>query len=268
MSSESNKGQYAYRFALAFLWQMYKRFVGLPIISKLDNGAQFILHPHSTNSAGNIYVKTYEAEYIYFLRKHLGHGGLILDVGAHMGLYTLLLNEKFDGGYCFEPAADTFKYLEKNIYLNDYAQKFKSINKAVSDRYTKARLIQDGQFSGTNKIETGPQVNPGEEMETVSIDVFLQEASERRQVSFIKIDTEGHEYNVLLGAKETLTNNAGCLVLLENSDTELVCNLFEQIGYKMFSIDKKGSIKTVPSDLKNAGNIFAVGPKHSLHTQV
>jgi hypothetical protein len=60
-SSPSNKGEKSYRVLLFFLWQIYKRVVGLPLISKLDNGMLFILYPESTNSTANIYVRTYEA---------------------------------------------------------------------------------------------------------------------------------------------------------------------------------------------------------------
>lgn len=99
----SNKGQKLYRLVLAITWQIYKRIVGLPLIIKLDNGKEFIAEPRSGNSAGAIYTKLYEPEYVMFLRKHTQTNGFMVDVGAQTGLFTLLLSHHLKGGVCFEP---------------------------------------------------------------------------------------------------------------------------------------------------------------------
>lgn len=70
VSSPSNKGQITKRFFYAFMWQLWKRTYGRPIIITLDNGNKFVLDSNSSNSTGVIYTKVYEAEYVYFLREH------------------------------------------------------------------------------------------------------------------------------------------------------------------------------------------------------
>src|SRR2546426_12568896 len=44
----------------------------------------------------------------------------ILDIGAHIGAFTLAASHAFQGARCvaYEPAPDTFTYLEKNILAN------------------------------------------------------------------------------------------------------------------------------------------------------
>jgi FkbM family methyltransferase len=266
--SPSNKGQKAWRIFLALLWQVYKRTVGLPIISKLDNGANFILLPNSINSTGNIYVKTYEAEYIYFLRKQVIEGGVLLDIGAHMGLYTLLLKDKFDAGFCFEPSEDNFKALRNNLTINDLQEKFKVFELAVSDTEGTAVFEIDGQYSGTNSIKTGTPLGNSFLVKTVTIDGFMKQNQINGHVGLVKVDTEGHEEQVLKGAKETLLANPECMVIFENSSGDPVIQLLRGLSFKIFMIDKNGNLSEREQDLLKAYNLIAVGPEHPLVVQL
>ncbi|MEJ7587813.1 MAG: FkbM family methyltransferase [Ferruginibacter sp.] len=244
--------------------------VGLPVISNLDNGAKFILEVNSTNSTGNIYVKTYEAEYIYFLRKNILREGLMVDIGAHMGLYTLLLNELFTGGYCFEPAKDNFKALRNNLFINDLIEKFIPVNTAVSDTNEHQVLKVEGTFSGINYLvdPNDKNIAGATEVPAVTIDRFLSEKNNNGTITFLKIDTEGHELKVLNGCIKTLQNNPGLIVLFENSSPSGLLELFASVGFKVFSIDSKGKIFSDSINVLNAYNLFAVGREHLLFEQV
>ena len=112
-TSPSNKGSRLRHVANGIAWQAWKRTVGLPIVLTLDNGRRYFAHPRSGNSVGAIYCRIYEAEYILFLREHIcrDEEAVLLDVGAHTGLVTLLLADAFRQGACFEPAPDTFGIL-------------------------------------------------------------------------------------------------------------------------------------------------------------
>ena len=256
-----------YRVGLAVLWQSYKRMVGLPIISILDNGTKFILYPNSTNSTGNIYVKTYEAEYIYFLRKHIVKGGMIIDIGAHMGLFTLLLNNLFKGGYCFEPAKDTYMALQNNLFLNRLMDEFIPINSAVSDNDGTHTLKMEGAFSGINHlIETGEENSKDAEIvSTVSLDTFLIKNNILSNINFLKIDTEGHELTILMGSQQMLQNNPNLIILMENNCIEKVLELFAKVNFKVFAISSNGNVLSDNKSIANAYNIFAVGSLHPLY---
>jgi FkbM family methyltransferase len=67
------------------------------------------------------------------LRQFLPSEGIIIDVGSHMGIYTLLLAEKFRGGLCLEPADDNFMALENNLFINRLKD-FSPIKAAASDK--------------------------------------------------------------------------------------------------------------------------------------
>ena len=268
--SPSNKGQKFYRFSLAILWQCYKRIIGLPLISRLDNGAKFILEPHSTNSSGNIYVKTYEAEYIYFLRENILKGGVIIDIGAHMGLYTLLLKDLFESGYCFEPAPDNFKALAANLFINDFIEKFLPVKSAVSDKNETMHLKIEGTFSGVNFLVEDKELSfeNYQSVPVVSIDSFLSEKGEQKNIHFIKIDTEGNELKVLRGCLHTLKSNPKLIVLIENYSPMELVTLFSSINFKVFAIDKNGHILTDKNSILNSYNLLAVGMSHPLYEKI
>ncbi|MBB1284685.1 FkbM family methyltransferase [Flavisolibacter sp. BT320] len=265
--SPSNKGQKLYRFFLAILWQVYKRTVGLPLVSKLDNGASFILLPNSTNSTGNIYVKTYEAEYIYFLRKQVERGGVLLDIGAHMGLYTLLLKDRFSAGYCFEPAGDNFRALRNNMALNELTNVFECINMAVSNMNGEASLEITGAYSGMNGLTDRTGSAATVTVKTTTVDSFVKERDIEEKITLIKIDTEGHEVNVLKGARETLRNNPATLVLFENSELPSIIRIFDELSFTVYGIRKDGTPSRRPVDLASSYNLVAVGPHHPLQKQ-
>ncbi|NTS43791.1 FkbM family methyltransferase [Flavisolibacter sp. BT320] len=260
--SPANRGQKLYRHFLALLWQVYKRTIGLPLISCLDNGALFILLPNSTNSTGNIYVKTYEAEYIYFLRQAIVEEGIILDIGAHMGLYTLLLKDKFKGGYCFEPSNDNRRALTHNLAINELQEKFWVCGNAVSSYDGEASLAIKGAYSGENTLtENGKE---SIRVNTVTIDSFLKQERKNEPVTLIKIDTEGHEKEILEGAKETLKQNRQCIVLFENSNASFARHFFSGLSYSLYAINKKGELTNEEDSFWKAYNLVAIGPDHPL----
>jgi FkbM family methyltransferase len=261
ISSPSNKGQKIYRLILAFLWQIYKRIVGLPLISKLDNGKLFILYPQSTNSTANIYVRTYESEYIFFLRKFLPGKGIMLDIGSHMGIYSLLLADKFKTALCLEPAEDNFNALQNNLYLNRLSE-FYPIKAAASNINGLMNFLTKGAFSGINTIT---DMEEGVKVQTFTIDYLIDHHKlDCSEITFVKIDTEGHEYNVLQGMSVLLSRNKSLLILTENSSyVEMKC-LYEAYGFKMFAIDKRGNIITIDNVIANSYNYFAVGPLNAI----
>ena len=127
----SNREERGRRILMAFGWQVYKRIVGLPIVLTLDNGLLFYADPRAGNSVSAIYMRIYESRYIQFVRRHCVPGCAIIDVGAHTGIYTLLLAELFQSGLCFEPAPDTFSILVKNLALN-HLERFEAIPQAAA----------------------------------------------------------------------------------------------------------------------------------------
>lgn len=145
------------------------------------------------------YVTWNPAEYEAF-RAATSPGSVALDVGANAGAYALVLGRWVSPGgrvYAFEPASETFEGLAAHVRLNGLESTVVPVRAAAAAHTGTAIFSVDG-FSGANRLADGE----GERVETVTIDDFC--AREGIRPSFIKIDVEGAELDVLRGARETI----------------------------------------------------------------
>lgn len=264
----SNKGEVTFRIMTSIGWQIYKRLFKFPIVLPLDNGLIYIADPRAVNSTGVIYTKIYESDYILFIRNNCNNGGVMVDVGAHTGLYTLLLNDCINKAVLFEPDPNTCKLLKRNIAIN-LMEDVTIYQAAASDHSGSGSLRIEGNYSGLNHI-TDNSDNQFDEV--ISIDlVTVDEALSALQINtvdLIKIDTEGHELNVLQGCKEVLNNSPGALVLYENSNFEEIYKFFDGMGFKIFGLDANGGIIADKILLKSCYNLFSCGPKNKLYKKI
>lgn len=139
--------------------------------------------------------------------------GVVLDVGANVGFMALQYARLVPGGavYAFEPTAYAYGKLQRNRSLNPKlagivkpVQAFLSSGEggdAVPTAYSSWRI--DGSAGeGRHPIHGGTPMPTGE-VPVTSLDVFCA-AEGLRRIDFIKIDTDGHEYAVLSGARRVL----------------------------------------------------------------
>lgn len=143
--------------------------------------------------------------------------GLIIDVGANIGQTSLwIANHVMKQSItiiAFEPSPITFNKLTKNISLNKFST-IKIENIALGNSDSKLLMIQDCvSNSGTFKVCNSDVNHPGNHIEVIQLklDTFLEKATDK--ILFIKIDVEGFEYKVLLGAKEIIRKNKPILYI-------------------------------------------------------
>ncbi|MFL5541196.1 MAG: FkbM family methyltransferase [Longimicrobiaceae bacterium] len=140
------------------------------------------------------------AEYRAF-RAAVRPGAVALDVGANVGAYTLLLGRWVgpEGRvYAFEPSPETFQGLTRHLALNGLGGTVVPVAAAVS-RAAGRGTLSGGGVSGGNRLDAA---GSGPAVEMVSLDGFCER--EGIVPSFIKIDVEGAELDVLCGARETI----------------------------------------------------------------
>jgi FkbM family methyltransferase len=259
----SNRGARVKRIGLAITWQAYKRLLPFPIVLTLDNGLLFYADPRSGNSTAAIYTRIYESDFIQFLRRECVPNGRIIDVGAHIGIYTLLLADRFLGGLCLEPAPDTHEVLRKNLALNGLLT-FEARRVAASSRSGRGTLGADRPFSGTAHVvqdESASALHFPVELATID-----ELAKSLEDITLIKIDTEGHEAEVLAGAVTTLRRSPTALVLFENhSAVRATClSLLEELGFRCFALDPAGNASQAEAAFVSSGNLLAAGPRHPM----
>ena len=162
-----------------------------------------------------------------------------IDVGAHKGeflRYLSKLNHKKI--YVFEPQKEIFKILAKNFKGN---KKIKFFNIALADKNSKKtfyinKLSLTSTFSVNKKTLFSKIKNLILNSKNSYIDKYLVKTKKLDEIlynqkienSFLKIDVEGFEFNVLKGAKKLISNKVR-YILVERQFFQL---------YKDYSPDK------------------------------
>lgn len=129
------------------------------------------------------------------------------DIGANTGYYSILAGYLHTDAtvYAFEPLSEHVDCIEKSIYLN-HLTNIRNFTCALSDTEGEIAIYVAGTGTTLSKEFVGN--NPTTERK-ITLKVFDTVVStEKLEVpDFIKIDVEGHELKVLLGAKDTIEKN-------------------------------------------------------------
>ena len=146
-----------------------------------------------------------EFDEMSFLIHYLRSDDNFVDVGANMGIYSLLACS-YAGCACesFEPVPQTYKALKANMSNNGFANKVDVKNLGIGDQ--EGQLYFTKNFGTTNRVVNNPEQSQIASLVQVNVKA-LDDAIESKNVKLIKIDVEGYEWNVLKGATEVLSND-------------------------------------------------------------
>lgn len=140
-----------------------------------------------------------------FLEGCSKHSVTIADIGANKGEWSLIALgylKKFNLNgslHLFEPAEDSFAYL--NALLGSLSLKLNKV--AVSNVSSNARLFVFGDLCGTNSLHGG-QGGASQDTKTISLDEYVATQG-LEHIDFVKSDTEGHDFKVIQGAANLLS---------------------------------------------------------------
>lgn len=125
---------------------------------------------------------------------------IVYDVGAHSGLYSLIAARGVAPGgrvYAFEPDPENLERLHEHVAVNG-ASTVAVVPRAVWSSSTTVRFVRDDAHALRDQ---GYVAGEGEGVGAIAIDDF---AAEHEPPDVIKIDVEGGEFAVLVGAAQTL----------------------------------------------------------------
>lgn len=169
----------------------------------------------------------FEAQETELIKRKVEPGDVVLDLGANIGYYTLILARLVgpEGKvYAFEPDPTNFALLEKNLRANGY-ENVELVQKAVSNKNKKLRLYLSEENRGDHRLYDSHDGRAFVEVESVRLDDYFQGYGGR--VDFIKMDIQGSEGGALLGMTDLLQNHRDVKILSE----------FWPVGLKRFGID-------------------------------
>jgi FkbM family methyltransferase len=192
-----------------------------------------------------------------FMANNLKNGDIFYDVGSNYGFFSQLACEIINNGEChaFEPDADTFAYLEKNLYDSNEKTKVFLNNKALTNINGEVTFYSRKDFGASGTSTTSEEAvslrgrnYSVEKVPSLTLDEYVKT---HNPPSMIKIDIEGGEYNMLLGAKEVLLQYKPTIVLevsgFEEGEklSQKAINFLIENGYSANRLSSDGKISLV-----------------------
>jgi FkbM family methyltransferase len=178
-----------------------------------------------------------------FVKNIIQPNMVVVDVGAHIGIYSLLL-AKLVGEkgkvYSFEPTPKTFDFLNLNIEINSYQDRIIAKSLAITDLKSTMSLSITKQ-SGLNSLFSYSSEDLKVEVSTVSLDEELQKLL---KIDFLKIDAEGAEPLIWKGMKTIIKTHLDLKIIMEFAPYHLIRggfspeNFYQEIIEDGFMVQK------------------------------
>ncbi len=193
-----------------------------------------------------------------FYAANIGRYKRTADIGANIGLHSIMMSKLGFEVQCYEPDPRTFERLKSNLIINDSEKNVIANQKAVSTKRGKLEFTRVlGNTTGSHL--SGAKSDPYGDLEKfeVEVDSFIDII---RNVDLIKIDVEGHEAEII--CQTSRDDWAGVDAIAEigtNINSKRVFDHLCNININMFS-QKNGwrrvdSIEDVPTSYKE-GSLF------------
>jgi FkbM family methyltransferase len=160
-------------------------------------------------------IARYDALQVAWLTNHLTEGDIALDIGAHCGVYSILMAAKCGHtGHvvAFEPDPRSREVLVKNLNLNPCIKRPTVEACACSDEIGQATLFSGEGNSQSSLARSAVELSVAHKPEEIQVPVVTLDSYllERKlpEPRCVKIDAEGAEIRILKGAKGVLLGNA------------------------------------------------------------
>lgn len=140
--------------------------------------------------------------------------GIVVDIGANYGVYTLIAAKQADTVIAIEPNSEILDVLKTNIEINCKNNNVILIKKAVGN--IKHKITLKTPQVGNAHVVAHTSINPfinvheydgyiEEEVEMDTLDNIMNQLG-IKHVDFMKVDIERVEILMIKGAKQTLAN--------------------------------------------------------------
>jgi FkbM family methyltransferase len=190
-----------------------------------------------------------EIDELNLFKRLVARGGCVLEVGGHIGYVTQIFEELVgqDGVvYVAEPTPQSRQLLKENVFPKTIVLPF-----AFSDKRGKVSFFTEGCGGFTNSMDyeftkerweylKESQVNRKSELQSIIVDArTIDDICFEYNIkpTFIKVDVEGSELQVLKGAHDTLLSTNSLMVEISKNRDEIFDML---VGYGFSPYNSQG----------------------------
>lgn len=166
-----------------------------------------------------------------------------VDVGAHVGFWAHQMAQKFELVHCFEPVSE-FRYclFENMKWAANFVVHPEALGAKPGRVVMKTPALDGGIDSGGTHVERAAAVN---DEDPAVVEMRALDSYGFEKLDFLKLDCEGYEEQVLLGATMTLHRWKPCVIVEQKPhklkpnfgiDGTPACDLLRRMGAKQRAV--------------------------------
>jgi FkbM family methyltransferase len=222
----------------------------------------------------------YEIEYCRVWKKLVKRSRVIFDVGANVGVYSLLAARTNPAAsiHAFEPAPAVLQTLRQNILLNGISNirlNPLGVSSTSGTGLLRDNRGSDGSNGGMNFLvnrDVEPEKNEDLRIPIVSLDDYCEE-EEIQHIDLLKMDIEGGEFEALVGAEKLLKSQSiGCILIefvewaakRSNHSTAELKHLLVEKGYRIYLLRRRRLQRVQPETIPDGENVIALATDFNL----
>jgi FkbM family methyltransferase len=252
-------------------WKINQKLFKLSAVVEIEERIKCICYPDSSFGGLVVYTKLPEYFEMKMIQKVLKSNDVFVDVGASIGVFSLLASSIVKKGkvFAFEPSPKAANILKQNINLNEF-ENIEVLDKVVSDKSG----FEYYQLENQSEIDHISTEKIGMRIESVTLDSFLKQ-NNIKQVKLVKIDVEGAEMKVLNGLKYYLSEKKVDLLMVEVNkksknygySSKDLFSYLRRLKYELYRFSTNGIltiISTRDEEDTTTFNIIATSKKNNL----
>jgi FkbM family methyltransferase len=174
---------------------------------------------------------------------------VFLDVGANTGLYSLVFAARDDFSankkvLAFEPQRIQANFLRDSVTKNNWQHQFFVYELALSNVDGEAWINNESDVSTGGSLVKTQGSHSVELVKLTTLDNFCGE-NQVDSIDLIKIDVEGHEYELLMGGKMTIKQHMPLIFIELSPNTKSISEttlFLKSLDYEMYHLEN-GVIK-------------------------
>ena len=237
---------YSFCLSIKFLLWLFSKFIFSPFLITAPKIYFFITRKISQSMSinnvlhlpyGKFYCRNFhdfwivspnfEEEVLRYLK--ISKNEIFIDIGAHIGKYSVMLAKKCKKVISIEPEKNNFEILKKNVTLNSF-KNIILLNCACSDKKGYLKLYISETAGGHSLERKGKNYQLAE---VSSVDEILRKSKIKfQEVGLMKIDVEGHELKVLKGSRKLLKKSKNLRIVFESwENADKVKRFLREFGF-------------------------------------
>lgn len=251
------------------LWKINQKTVKAKMVSKFGATTKLYSYPDSSYG-GYVYFARYpEFEEMKLLESIVTPGDTFVDIGANIGAMSILAAEKAYNGliYAIEPTKKLITRIKENIAINNFGSRVSVHEVAIAD-HTGSISFSESSQDAINHISHNVSGN-NSIVQCSTLDDFCV-AQSISKISVLKIDVEGAEPLIILGAKNILKNTE--IIIFELNEniknygytTQFLLQKIIDAGFFIFSFNSnKLQLINAQFKITKTINVLGVSKKKS-----